>query len=267
MKRESSISSTKKGTIIFDLDGTAIDSPQQKLPTSRLVKAVAGLQAQYYVCAATGRAYSFAKDVIAALKLDDLCIIAGGTSIVDPAKKEIVWRQAMHQKAIRAALPIIQRSGCRVLFDDYTEQDYLGGGWAPSRLDGVTEAYFLEIVFMPPEQAKAAAKELSKIKGIHAMAIDAQRPGVCDIHITHKQATKEHAIAELIKRLGADPAKSIGVGDGHNDLHLFSGVHHKVAMGNAVDELKQVADEIIGTVDKDGLATYFEGLKQPKFSR
>lgn len=251
----------KKGTIIFDLDGTAIDSPGQKLPTPRLVEAIAKLQPNYFICAATGRAYSFAKDLITSLGLDNLCIISGGTSIVDPIKQEIVWRQAMHRDAIRAALPIIQQSGHRVLFDDFTEEDYLSGGWQFHVLDKLTEAYFLQIAFIPPLEAEAAAERLSEIETIRATVINAQKPGLCDIHITHKEATKEHAIAELYKRLGADPMKSIGVGDGHNDLHLFNGVHHKVAMANAVSELKVVSDEIIGDVKEDGLAAYFEELK------
>ena len=58
--------------------------------------------------------------------------------------------------------------------------------------------------------------------------------------------------------LGADRSEMIGIGDGHNDLHLFAAVGHKVAMGNAVDELKQAADETIGSVQEQGLEKYLE---------
>lgn len=43
----------KKEAIIFDLDGTAIDSPVQKLPSGRLVAAMNDLRQKYFLCAAT----------------------------------------------------------------------------------------------------------------------------------------------------------------------------------------------------------------------
>ena len=45
----------KNHAFIFDLDGTAINSPAQKLPSSDLVEAIDNLKSKYYFCAATGR--------------------------------------------------------------------------------------------------------------------------------------------------------------------------------------------------------------------
>lgn len=76
--------------IIFDLDGTAVDSPTQKLPTNKLVGVISKLQPNYFLCAATGRCWTFGKDIIQALNLVDLAIISGGTQIVDPRNGEVV---------------------------------------------------------------------------------------------------------------------------------------------------------------------------------
>ncbi|PIR99315.1 hypothetical protein COT87_00005, partial [Candidatus Collierbacteria bacterium CG10_big_fil_rev_8_21_14_0_10_44_9] len=70
----------------------------------------------------------------------------------------------------------------------------------------------------------------------------------------------EHAITELQSRLGVKKEFSIGIGDGHNDVHIFSSVGIKVAMGNAVEDLKKVSDIVIGDVKNEGLAEYFEQL-------
>jgi hydroxymethylpyrimidine pyrophosphatase-like HAD family hydrolase len=117
-----------------------------------------------------------------------------------------------------------------------------------------------EVVFVPNDEAREVANLLLHVEGIAVTLVTAQRNGMNDIHITNAAATKEHAIYELEKILGIDKNDMIGVGDGHNDLHLFKAVGHKVAMGNAVEELKQAADEIIGDVKFDGLAVYFEKL-------
>lgn len=77
-----------------------------------------------------------------------------------------------------------------------------------------------------------------------------------DIHITPKQATKEHAVVELCDMLRLDRSRVAGVGDSYNDLHLFNAVGYKIAMGNAASALKEAADQVINGVDEDGLAKF-----------
>lgn len=48
------------------------------------------------------------------------------------------------------------------------------------------------------------------------------------------------------------------VGDGTNDLHLFSVVGRRVAMGNADPLLVEYADEVTDSVERDGLASVIE---------
>ena len=48
------------------------------------------------------------------------------------------------------------------------------------------------------------------------------------------------------------------VGDGYNDFPLLLAGGLKVAMGNAVSDLKKIADYIAPTVDEDGVATVIE---------
>lgn len=57
-----------------------------------------------------------------------------------------------------------------------------------------------------------------------------------------------------------DVDKTVCVGDGHNDMHLYASVKTKVAMGYAVPELKSVSDIVIGEVVNDGLAEYLESM-------
>lgn len=77
--------------------------------------------------------------------------------------------------------------------------------------------------------------------------------------------TKATAIQVLTDHLGIDPADTIAFGDGHNDLEMLAHVAVGVAMGNAIPELKAVADAITGPVDADGLYAGFaaHGLLSP----
>jgi hydroxymethylpyrimidine pyrophosphatase-like HAD family hydrolase len=52
---------------------------------------------------------------------------------------------------------------------------------------------------------------------------------------------------------GADYSDVIVFGDAKNDLSMFVDGWTKVAMGNAIDELKACADYVTTDVDKDGI--------------
>ena len=71
--------------------------------------------------------------------------------------------------------------------------------------------------------------------------------------ITVTGVSKASGIAELVRYFDASPEDTIAIGDGMNDLNMFSGVSVKVAMGNAVPALKAKADYITSSVDEDGI--------------
>ncbi len=77
--------------------------------------------------------------------------------------------------------------------------------------------------------------------------------------------TKASAIRVLTAHLGIDDADTMAYGDGHNDLEMLSHVAVGVAMGNAIPEVKAVADEVTASVDEDGLSISFaaHGLIDP----
>lgn len=251
---------TKKA-IIFDLDGTAVDSPTQKLPGDALGQQIQRLKDQCFFCAATGRVWSFAKSVLRTLRLTDPCIISAGTQICNPSTGEIVWQRNLEQESLDRAISVFkQYPSWKLLHNDGTEDDYFNGGVFPNEFVNTEPVYFLEQVFVPDDTAKEVHQKLTQIEGIAAVMVVSQKPGCRDIHVINASATKEHAVAELLKLLQVDKNDSIGVGDGYNDIHLFNAVNYKVAMGNAVPELAAQADITIGSVTQDGLAHYLATL-------
>jgi peptidyl-prolyl cis-trans isomerase B (cyclophilin B) len=50
-----------------------------------------------------------------------------------------------------------------------------------------------------------------------------------------------------------DPQAVVGVGDGENDLPFLSAVGLKLVMGNAVPELKPLADHVIPSLQEEGV--------------
>ncbi len=68
---------------------------------------------------------------------------------------------------------------------------------------------------------------------------------------------KAGAIEILLEHLGIPVADTMAYGDGHNDLEMLAYVAVGVAMGNAHQKVKVVADDITGSPDDDGLLRSF----------
>lgn len=72
--------------------------------------------------------------------------------------------------------------------------------------------------------------------------------------ITLKGINKGTAIQWLIQYLGASMEDTYGFGDSNNDLEMLKLCHVGVAMGNAFDSAKEIADWITKPIQEDGIA-------------
>lgn len=72
--------------------------------------------------------------------------------------------------------------------------------------------------------------------------------------------SKEHGLSILSKFLNIEPSEMIGFGDNENDLGMFEYVGYGVAMGNAIDELKQKAQYVTSSNNESGIAIAIEKM-------
>ncbi|MCL2543796.1 MAG: HAD-IIB family hydrolase [Nocardioidaceae bacterium] len=66
--------------------------------------------------------------------------------------------------------------------------------------------------------------------------------------------SKASGLQYVAEQLGIDAADVLAIGDGRNDLEMFEWAGRAVAMGQAIEEVRQAADHITLTVDEDGAA-------------
>ena len=74
-----------------------------------------------------------------------------------------------------------------------------------------------------------------------------------NLEIYDKRAGKGNALLELAKYLGIDPTQTIAVGDSPNDIDMVTKAGLGLAMGNARQELKAIADQTICTNDEHAM--------------
>ncbi|WP_257350779.1 HAD family hydrolase [Pseudalkalibacillus decolorationis] len=80
------------------------------------------------------------------------------------------------------------------------------------------------------------------------------------IQIMNLNVSKTSGISTLCKHFKIDQSSLIVFGDDTNDLDMFNNCGYTVAMGNAIAELKQIADEITETNDQDGVRVVLEKM-------
>lgn len=79
-----------------------------------------------------------------------------------------------------------------------------------------------------------------------------------NLEIFSSEAGKGRALLRLAAHLGVDPAATIGVGDSTNDSDLLARAGLGLAVSNAYDELKAIADAVICSNDEHAMQYILE---------
>lgn len=240
---------TSLQALIFDLDGTAIPNSPNGKPNDTIKNIVAAARERVKVACATGREWGIGGEIIQELGLTSPCIIAGGSQIVDPLSGAPIWQKILSAEKLHE------------IVDRLREFPYvMGAAGDPSYDKKIADyPYFFDkpivyIVNIPKEESSAVIDALKPIQGIKVLPVSAWVSDGVDIHITHKEASKNFALQEWATLENVDLAHTMVVGDSGNDLPLFECAGLKIAMGNGTKELKKRADWIAPTQEEDGLA-------------
>ena len=76
--------------------------------------------------------------------------------------------------------------------------------------------------------------------------------------IMSTSAKKWNGVQLVLEKEGIDRSEAMYFGDDHDDVESIRNIGFGVAMGNAIDEVKAVADEITATNEEDGVAQVIE---------
>ncbi len=130
----------------------------------------------------------------------------------------------------------------------------------------VAQSQHLKIVYMQDEATTAMIEtELKKALGDTIEVKRSADPYIDCWFLTvlHPEGDKAHALARLEELEGIDRAHTTVFGDHHNDIGLFEMTGRKVAVANAVPELKALADVVLPhTNDEEGVARYLQEILQ-----
>ncbi len=117
------------------------------------------------------------------------------------------------------------------------------------------------------DEIRRSLQELDNIKinelmrKSNVITYDSNNADQIDFFISNGQANKWKAIEELCKIKGINRKDIIAIGDGSNDIEMLKNAGFGIAMGNATEEVKENADIMIPSNDKEGVAIFLKELR------
>jgi HAD superfamily hydrolase (TIGR01484 family) len=239
--------------LITDLDGTAVKmtSDGEEIDAATRQAVASGIVAGKFIACATGRDWAVARPVIEYPGLVAPCIVEGGTRIVDPRNGSTLWAKSLDNGAARQILKIFHSEATSGKVMHSTNLTL-----RPLNIVGdITHSE--SFVYLLGVHEREADRIRTRINASN-YAVAHLTPswdgnGLIDVHVTHPEATKEHAMLMWHKIVGITRSETIGMGDSGNDIPIFKAAGLKVAVGNATPELKVLADKIGPDVEDNAL--------------
>jgi hydroxymethylpyrimidine pyrophosphatase-like HAD family hydrolase len=257
---------TTRRLIALDLDGTLL-AHDGKIPSGTVEALDLVRAAGHEVVPASGRSLVGLMPVAMRLGLlEGFAVCSNGTLTVRldpsvPAGYAIEdARRFDPGPVIRSALSLVP--GVRVGVED------VGRGWRVSRpfenglLNGPQKPLPIADLFAAPATRVALhASGISRqLDALRAMGVTVTPAGPSWADVTASGTSKATALEHLRTRLGVPSEATVAVGDGENDRDLLVWAARGVAMGDASEALKAVADEVTGTVDEHGAVSVLRSL-------
>ncbi len=238
--------------LVVDFDRTLITS-KDALPREKVKKAIeiAKNVKHIQVSIATARPFNKISKVTRELGLSGYSIVSGGAQLVDVSTGQYYYEYPLSAElAITIAKEILAIDSSIRLWIQDNGIDYPFDAIYKPRKPFIVVANALD-----PARALVIRDKLKQYSEIFCTRVPSFISGKVDINVSHKYATKKHGIETIAKILDISKKEIVGAGDGYNDFPLLQASGLRVAMGNAVPELKAIADFVAPTVEEDGIAT------------
>jgi Cof subfamily protein (haloacid dehalogenase superfamily) len=253
--------------LLFDVDNT-LTNTSRSIPESTAQVLALLSQQNFKLGVCTSRYFAALKDLVFPLFPEEsLHILCGGAQIMT-REGAIVWEENLSaeitQEICRKADELHQRYllpiGKLAFANDAMIASYSGIHPLAPQMTPLSEIPNWNTPILSIRDVSPEFSTYLEQRGDVSLKKLISFSGVPSIDITAKKIHKAVAVQKWCELQGITPADVIGFGDSENDVEFLQLVGHSVAMGNALDIIKQVAKRTIGHADEDGLSLYLNDL-------
>ena len=261
--------------LVVDIDGTLLGKNGTISAEDREALARAGALG-IPVSLSTGRAMQASRRFINQLSLDGYHIFFDGALVSNPNNGEEVYVQPLDKMAVRQAVEFAHLNEINIEFYSATHYFAERESWStdirrqffgiePTTVD-FTNLWQQErivkgtLTIRSAEERAKANRFCRQFEDVFhfSLAKSPAYPDVDFINVLAPGVSKKAALEALASHLEVSMSEIMAIGDGTNDVSLLSAVGLAVAMGNAPDEVKAVAEYTTLDVDHNGVAAAIE---------
>ncbi|MFJ6571343.1 HAD family hydrolase [Streptomyces sp. NPDC091292] len=257
--------------VATDLDGTLLRADHTVSERTReALAAVTSAGAAHIIV--TGRAVPWTRHILDSLGYEGLAVCGQGAQVYDAGTRRLLTSVTLDRQLAGLALAKIEAEvgplALAASRDGLDGDVVVGPGYEV--LEGplpvirctdiadmwskpLNKVYIQHPRLTDDELAQAAQDAAGGLVGV-TMA------GEGIVELLPLGLTKATGLSLAARRLGLKPEHTIAFGDMPNDIPMFTWSAHTVAMANAHEDVKAVADEITTSNETDGIAVVLERL-------
>ena len=249
----------KTKIIFFDFDGTLFDPKTQRVSEKTKQTLLCLREKGIKLCLATGRS-PFALPDFGGWTFDAyltfngaLCYDEAGVIFSNPVAPEDMDKVIKNATAIGRPVSIALKDRLSANGMDVDLADY----YKVAGLELTVDEFFADACKEDVYQVMLGCRDCDHekiIEGIDGVKIVVSWERAIDV--IPRNGGKGSGIEKILEHYGFTKAQAIAFGDSHNDLEMLQTVGTGVAMGNAAEQLKEIAHEVCGPVSQDGIYHY-----------
>ncbi len=267
--------------LVLDIDGTLVGSDKTISEKTReaIIKAQ---QRGKIVAIASGRSIAGIRKTASNISLEQYggyVIAYNGTTVVNCKTGECIYNQMVPKELVKPVYEAAKRvSAGIVVYNDNTKEMISGNGLNEYiKIDAeacnvtINEVSdFVKAINFPfnkfllsgkPEHMAEVEKIMAKEFGDR---LNVFRSDPFYVELLPRYVDKGVAVEKLVKHLDIQREKVICIGDSYNDLPMLRFAGMGVAMGNAQQEVKEIADYVTASNDEDGIVNVIDKFMTPK---
>ena len=234
----------------FDIDGTLTDLKTHRIVDSAKETINKLRDNGHFVAIATGRFHYKAMDFAKKIEIDNVVCSGGGCIVINNEIEEdnvgYLLLLEDNDKVFLKDMKFIAQAGLRRELTSYVLDENLD----IEKLDKIYKVYF-----------SIKESDIDKYSWCKSLTRMRLHPN----YFVHQHDKKREGILKMMEYLKANPSEVVVFGDDLNDIDMFKGPWFKIAMGNAKEELKEIADYVTDTNINDGIkkaCEYFGWIKE-----
>lgn len=261
---------SKRKAVFFDVDGTLFK--QGKDVPESTIRAIAKIRENghlAFVC--TGRSRVMVpKTPILDIGFDGVVAACG---MYADYQGKTLFAEEMQQDVLDDILPVLQRTETMYILEGteyiYYDENTIGNAiddWYIDAIRAMIPGHFIPV---PKDSSKIRACKVSiqiPPRRVHEVIEVAEKNFQILLHydnigeIVPKGFTKASGIQRVCDLLGIDQADTIAVGDSINDVDMLQFAGCGIAMGNATEPAKEIADYVTTDIFEDGIWNAMEHM-------